>query len=54
MLIKNARVLVGKTFVDADILFDEKILAVGKIDGEADLDAQGGYVVPGFVDIRPR
>lgn len=52
MLIKNARVLVGKTFVDADILFDEKIVAVGKIDGEADLDAQGGYVVPGFVDIH--
>lgn len=52
MLIKNAKVLVGKTFVDADILFDDKIRAVGTIDGAADLDARGGYVIPGLVDIH--
>ena len=52
MLIKNAKVFVGKSFIDGDILFDDKIIAVGKLDGEADLDAKGGYVVPGFVDVH--
>ena len=52
MLIKNAKVFVGKSFVDADILFDEKIIAVGALEGEADLDAEGAYVIPGLVDIH--
>ena len=52
MLIKNAKVFVGKSFVDADILFEDTIIAVGKLEGEADLDAQGGYVIPGLVDIH--
>ncbi len=52
MLIKNARILVGKTFHKADILFGKTIEAVGNIEGEADIDAQGAYVVPGFVDIH--
>ena len=52
MLIKNAKVFVGKSFVDADILFDEKIIAIGALEGEADLDAEGAYVIPGLVDIH--
>ena len=52
MLIKNAKVFVGKSFVDADILFDEKILAIGSLEGEADLDAEGAYVIPGLVDVH--
>lgn len=52
MLIKNAKVLVGKSFIDADILFEDKIISVGKIDGEEYYDAQGGFVCPGFVDIH--
>ncbi|MBR5260839.1 MAG: N-acetylglucosamine-6-phosphate deacetylase [Oscillospiraceae bacterium] len=52
MLIKNARIFVGKSFIEADIEFDNKILAIGKLDGEADIDAQGAYLVPGFVDIH--
>ena len=52
MLIKNAKVFVGKSFIDADILFDEKIIAVGNLEGEADLDAEGAYVIPGLVDIH--
>ena len=52
MLIKNAKVFVGKSFVDADIQFDRTVTAIGKIDGPADLDAQGGYVIPGLVDIH--
>jgi len=52
MLIKNAKVFVGKSFVDADILFDEKIIAIGALEGKADLDAEGAYVIPGLVDIH--
>lgn len=50
MRIKNAKVFVGKTFIDADIDFDQKINAVGKLEGEADFDAAGLYVIPGLVD----
>ena len=32
MLIKNAKVFVGKAFVDADIQFDGRITAIGKIE----------------------
>ncbi|MCI8657454.1 MAG: N-acetylglucosamine-6-phosphate deacetylase [Oscillospiraceae bacterium] len=52
MLIKNAKILIGKAFLEADIQFDETITAIGKIEGPADLDAQGCYVVPGLVDIH--
>ena len=52
MLIKNAKVLIGKAFVEADIAFEEKITAIGKLDGPADLDAAGCYVAPGLVDIH--
>lgn len=52
MRIKNAKLFVGKSFVDGDIEFDAAITAVGKVEGEADLDAQGCYVVPGFVDVH--
>lgn len=51
MLIKNARVFVGHTFVDADIEFGEKITAVGHLDGEG-IDAGGLRVIPGLVDIH--
>ena len=52
MRIKNAKVFVGKTFIPADIEFDQKILSVGKLEGEADFDAAGMYVIPGLVDIH--
>lgn len=52
MLIKNAKVLIGRSFIDADILFEDKIVAVGKINGEAEVDAKGCYICPGFVDIH--
>ena len=52
MLIKNAKILIGKAFLEADIQFDETITAIGKIEGPADLDAQGCYVIPGLVDIH--
>ena len=43
MLIKNAKILVGKSFLEGDIRFGKTIEAVGKLEGETDLDAQGGY-----------
>ncbi|MBO5975871.1 MAG: N-acetylglucosamine-6-phosphate deacetylase [Oscillospiraceae bacterium] len=52
MLIKNAKVFIGKSFVEADVEFDKTILAVGKLSGEADIDAKGAYLVPGLVDIH--
>ena len=52
MRIKNAKVFVGKTFIPADIEFDQKITAIGKLEGEADFDAAGMYVIPGLVDIH--
>ncbi len=52
MVIQNAKVFVGKSFVDAGIQFDRTITAVGKVDAPADLDAAGGYVIPGLVDIH--
>ncbi len=52
MLIKNAKVFIGKSFIKADVLFDKTILAVGNLSGEADIDAAGAYLVPGFVDIH--
>ena len=41
MRIKNGKVFVGKTFVDADIAFDSVITAIGKLEGDADFDAEG-------------
>lgn len=52
MLIKNAKIFIGKSFVDADIRFEDTVTEIGKLEGEADLDARGGYVIPGLVDIH--
>ena len=52
MKIKNAKVFVGRSFVDADIEFDQKITAIGQLDGAADVDAEGCYVIPGLIDIH--
>ena len=38
--------------MDADIAFDRAITAIGRLEGPADLDAQGGYVIPGLVDVH--
>ena len=52
MLIKNAKVFVDRSFMSADIQFGRTVTAIGKIDGPADIDAEGGYVIPGLVDIH--
>ena len=52
MRIKNAKLFLGKTFVDGDIEFDKLITNLGNLEGDADWDAQGCYVIPGLVDIH--
>lgn len=52
MRIKNAKVFVGRTFLNADLEFGKTITAIGQLEGEADFDAQGCYVIPGLVDIH--
>lgn len=52
MQIKNAKIFVGKSFINGDIAFDEKITAIGNPNGTADLDAEGDYVIPGLIDIH--
>ncbi len=51
MLIKNAKIFIGKSFVTGDILFGEKIDAIGSLDGEG-IDVNGAYVIPGLVDVH--
>ncbi len=51
MLIKNANIFTGGNFVAGDISFSDKIEKIGKSDGDG-IDAQGGYVIPGLVDIH--
>ena len=52
MLIKNAKIFVEKTFIEGDILFTDTVKQIGRLEGPADLDANGGYVIPGLVDIH--
>lgn len=52
MRIKNAKLFIDGSFVDGDIEFDRKITAVGAVEGPADLDGAGCYVIPGLIDIH--
>ena len=52
MRIKNARVFIGKTFVETDVEFGKTITAIGTLEGDTDLDANGSYLIPGLVDIH--
>lgn len=53
MVIRNAKVLIGKEFVHTDLTFQETIMHVGVAEsyGEA-FDAAGCYVLPGLVDLH--
>ena len=53
MVIRNAKVLIGKKFVDADLTFEDTITYIGAAEGSEEvLDAGGCYVLPGLVDIH--
>lgn len=51
MILKNAKIFLGKDFVDGDVRFEECIEEIGSIGG-ADFDVHGAYVIPGLVDIH--
>lgn len=52
MVIKNARILTEEGFLSGDIRFSRTIEEVGRLTGEAGLDAGGKYLIPGLVDIH--
>jgi len=52
MKIKNANVFIGKTFVKTDVEFEKTITAIGALEGAADFDAEGCWLIPGLVDIH--
>lgn len=52
MRIYNGQLFINKRFVDGSIDFDGNITALGAPCTAGDLNAAGGYVVPGFVDIH--
>ena len=53
MVIRNAKVLIGREFVPADIAFDKVITRIGAVEAaDETFDAAGGYVLPGLVDIH--
>ena len=52
MIIRNAQIFLGDRFVSGGISFRDRVEAIGVVEGPADLDAQGGYLIPGLVDIH--
>lgn len=52
MRINNAKVFIDGAFVDGGIEFDRKITALGQVEGPADLDGEGCYIIPGLIDIH--
>jgi len=52
MKIKNANVFIGKTFQKVDVEFEKTITAIGTLEGAADFDGEGYYLIPGLVDIH--
>ena len=52
MRVKNGKVLIGRSFLDVDLDFDRVITAIDPLEGAADFDARGCYVIPGLVDIH--
>jgi len=53
MIIGNAKVYIDGCFRDASVTVEgDKIAAIGDADIPCDVDAQGKYLVPGFVDIH--
>ncbi|MFH1879167.1 MAG: N-acetylglucosamine-6-phosphate deacetylase, partial [Bacillota bacterium] len=53
MVIKNAWVFTeDKTFVKLDVAFDQRIQVIGCLTGQADINAKGCYLIPGFIDLH--
>lgn len=53
MIIGNAKVFVDGKFIPASVTVEgDKIVSIGEANIPCDVDAQGKYLVPGFVDIH--
>jgi len=53
MVIKNAWVFTEeKTFKKLDVAFDRRIQSVGCLPDQADIDAEGRYLIPGLIDLH--
>ena len=53
MILKNGMIFrADGTFAAGDMEFGETITAIGTVDGAADIDASGKYVIPGLLDIH--
>ncbi len=53
MVIRNAKVLLGREFVSADLAFKDTITGIGTAETSDEVfDAAGCYVLPGLVDIH--
>ncbi len=53
MRITNAKIFLNGAFVDGGVEFSDQIVAAGPaVTGLGDLDGEGGYVIPGLIDIH--
>ena len=53
MIIGNAKVFVDGKFIPASVTIEgDKIVSIGEANIPCDVDAQGKYLVPGFVDVH--
>lgn len=56
LLLKNGQILIGRTFVDADLRIESgRIAAIeprGTGDGANEVDLGGAHILPGFIDIH--
>ncbi len=53
MIIGNAKVFVDGHFQDCSVTVEDgRITAIGGVGGPCDVDAEGRYLVPGFVDVH--
>ena len=53
MIIGNAKVFVDGHFQDGSVTVEDgRITAIGGVGGPCDVDAEGRYLVPGFVDVH--
>ena len=52
MLIKNGQIFIEGKFVSGDIAFEDKVTAIGALQGDADFDAEGCYIIPGLIDVH--
>ncbi|MBQ5590425.1 MAG: amidohydrolase family protein, partial [Clostridia bacterium] len=52
-VLKNGNVYLDGSFKKCDILFDERIVEIGQnLVGETEIDLDGKFVTPGFIDIH--